>query len=123
MTFGQSISHVFSNYATFTGRAPRSEFWWFALFTLVASIALSFLDGLIFGAGGIGILSTLFSLAILIPSVAVGVRRLHDIDRTGWWYLLVLVPILGFLVLLFFFVQRGTAGPNRFGPDPLGAAA
>jgi uncharacterized membrane protein YhaH (DUF805 family) len=123
MDFMTSVRTVLGKYVTFSGRAQRSEYWWYALFTFVTSIVLSILDGILFGvtAAGqsIGILSGLFSLAVLLPSIAVGVRRLHDLDKSGWWLLLALIPILGFLVLLYFFIQRGTEGPNRFGPDPL----
>jgi uncharacterized membrane protein YhaH (DUF805 family) len=123
MGFQDAIRTCFSKYATFSGRAPRSEFWWFFLFLLLGNILFSIIDGAIFGRtmGGqpITILGAIFSLAVILPSIAVGVRRLHDKDMSGWWYLLVLIPILGALVLLFFFVQKGTDGPNRFGPDPL----
>jgi uncharacterized membrane protein YhaH (DUF805 family) len=91
------------------------------------NFALGIVDRAIFGIAPDGqpvsILGALFSLAVLLPTIAVGVRRLHDIDRTGWWYLLILIPVLGALVLLFFFVQRGTVGANRFGPDPLETTA
>ena len=98
---------------TFQGRAQRSEFWWFALFALVVSLLLSALGDVLAG---------LFALAILLPAIGVAVRRLHDVDRTGWWYLLVLIPVLGPLILIFaFFIHRGTRGENRFGPDPHGA--
>lgn len=123
MDFMTSVRTVLGKYATFSGRAQRSEYWWYALFTFVTSLVLSFVDGILFGVTAtgqsIGVLSALFSLAVLLPSIAVGVRRLHDLDRTGWWLLLIFVPILGFLVLLYFFVQRGTEGPNRFGNDPM----
>lgn len=123
MDFMTSVRTVLGKYATFSGRAQRSEYWWFALFTFVAGVILAFIDGIVFGmaAGGqpVSILSGLFSLAMLLPGIAVAVRRLHDIDRTGWWLLLFLIPVLGFLVLLYFFIQRGTAGTNRFGADPL----
>jgi len=122
MGFQDAIRTCFSKYATFSGRAPRSEFWWFFLFLLLGNILFSIIDGVIFGTiegQQITVLGAIFSLAVILPSIAVGVRRLHDKDMSGWWYLLVLIPILGALVLLFFFVQKGTDGPNRFGPDPL----
>lgn len=125
MDFMTAVRTVLGKYATFSGRARRSEYWWYALFTFATSIVLSIVDALLFGmttqGQSIGILSGLFSLAVLLPSIAVGVRRLHDLDKSGWWLLLVFIPILGVLVLLFFFVQRGTQGTNRFGPDPLAA--
>lgn len=118
-TFMGAVKTCFSKYATFQGRARRPEFWWFALFTFIGSMAASFLDMAIFGAHSeAGLLSAVFSLAVLIPSLAVGVRRLHDTDRVGWWYLMVFIPLIGFIVLLIFFIQRGTEGPNRFGPEP-----
>lgn len=92
------------------------------LFYSVAWIVLSLVDRLLFGAAGQMLpLSSLFALALLLPSIAVVIRRLHDIDRTGWWILLGFVPIVGTIVLIVFFVQRGTTGANRFGPDPLAA--
>lgn len=127
MSFQDAIRTCFAKYAIFSGRAPRSELWWFVLFTLLANFALGIVDQAIFGLSPDGqpvsILGGLFSLAVLLPTIAVGVRRLHDLDRTGWWYLLIFIPVVGALVLVFFFVQRGTAGPNRFGPDPLESAA
>lgn len=118
-TFMGAVKTCLSKYATFEGRARRPEFWWFALFTFAGSMVASFLDVAIFGAASdAGLLSAVFSLAMLIPSIAVGVRRLHDTDRVGWWYLMVFIPLIGFIVLLIFFIQRGTEGPNRFGPEP-----
>ncbi len=123
MGFQDAIRTCFSKYATFSGRAARSEFWWFFLFLLLGNLLFSFIDRLLFGStmegDQISILGAIFSLAVILPSIAVGVRRLHDRDMSGWWYLLVLIPILGALVLLYFFVQKGTDGPNQFGPDPL----
>ncbi|SFU03605.1 DUF805 domain-containing protein [Sedimentitalea nanhaiensis] len=116
MDFKTSVRTCFNKYATFSGRAVRPEYWWFALFLLLCSLAVNIVDYSIFGDSTLQPLSLLFSLAVFLPSIAVGVRRLHDIDRTGWWMLIGLLPIIGFLVLLYFFVQRGTAGPNRYGP-------
>ena len=100
-------------YADFEGRAARSEFWWFVLFSILVNAVLASISQILGG---------LFALAILLPSIAVAVRRLHDVDRSGWWYLLVLIPVIGGLVLIFgFFIHRGTVGPNRFGADPLTA--
>lgn len=131
MDFMTSIKTCFSKYVTFSGRAQRSEFWWFVLFTFLVSIALSVVDSVLFGtttttatsfesSTDTPILSVLFSLAILLPSISVAVRRLHDLDRTGWWYWLFLVPIIGFIILIVWFASKGTAGDNRYGPDPLG---
>jgi uncharacterized membrane protein YhaH (DUF805 family) len=108
-------------YAVFSGRSRRKEYWYFVLFVAIISIVLNIIDSL-FGTyhreSGAGLLSIIFSLAVLIPSIAVSVRRLHDIDRTGWWVLISLVPLIGWIVLLVFHVQDGTPDPNRFGPDP-----
>lgn len=124
MDFQTAVRTVLlEKYATFSGRAPRSEFWWFFLFSILCNVVLSFIDRGLFGgmAGGegVGILGALFSLAVLLPSIAVGVRRMHDQDRTGWWLLIAFVPLIGALVLLYFYVQKGTEGPNQYGPDPL----
>lgn len=112
-------------YAVFRGRSRRKEYWYFALFVVVISIVLSIVDNLI-GAydrsTGVGLLSGIFSLAILIPSIAVSVRRLHDIDRTGWWVLISLVPLIGFIVLIVFHVQDSTPRTNRYGPNPKAAS-
>ncbi|MEM7710586.1 MAG: DUF805 domain-containing protein [Pseudomonadota bacterium] len=120
MTFRASVRRVLlERYATFSGRASRSEFWWFVLFCFAASFVLSFLERLFTGGEpGNGLLGAIFSLAALIPSLAVSVRRLHDIDRTGWWLLLGLVPLVGVIVLLIFYVLPGTPGANRFGSNP-----
>ena len=108
-------------YAVFSGRSRRKEYWFFVLFVVIISIVLNIIDGLI-GAYdrsmGAGLLSTIFSLAILIPSIAVSVRRLHDINRTGWWVLIALVPLVGWIVFLVFHLQDSTPGTNRYGPNP-----
>ena len=91
---------------------------------VIISIVLSLVDSLIGDydrSSGAGLLSTIFSLAILIPSIAMSIRRLHDIHRTGWWVLISLVPLIGWIVLLVFHVQDGTPGTNRFGPNPKSA--
>lgn len=91
------------------------------LFSTLISLACSATDelfGLILFRDQ-GLFSLVYSVAVLIPSVAVGVRRLHDLDRSGWWLLIMLIPLLGTLLLLIYFCLRGTVGPNRFGPDPL----
>jgi uncharacterized membrane protein YhaH (DUF805 family) len=108
-------------YAVFSGRSRRKEYWYFVLFVIIISTVLNIIDGLI-GAyartAGVGLLSSIFSLAILIPSIAVTVRRLHDTDRSGWWVLISLVPLVGWIVLLVFTVQDSTPGINRYGPNP-----
>ena len=115
---GDAVRTVLSKYATFSGRAGRGELWWWVLALLIVSIVVEALDrGLGFHGGGP--LSFVLGLAVLLPNIAVGVRRLHDIDRTGWWLLIGLIPIVGLITLIVFYVMRGTPGPNRFGPAPV----
>ena len=112
-------------YAVFSGRSRRKEYWYFVLFNLIVSLVLSAIDALLgtFSSSNVGLLGGIYGLAVLIPSIAVSVRRLHDIDRTGWWVLIGLVPVIGTIVLLVFAVSDGTPGSNRFGPNPKGAEA
>jgi uncharacterized membrane protein YhaH (DUF805 family) len=112
MTFTEAVKAVYSDYANFSGRARRSEYWWWALYMLITGVVLALIDG-----GGV--LSGLWSLAHLLPGLGVAVRRLHDIDRSGWWFLVGLIPLVGAIVLIVFFATRGTPGPNRFGEDPI----
>lgn len=112
-------------YAVFRGRARRREYWFFMAFYVGISAFLSVLDAIAGHAGarghggaGMGPLSTLFALGMLLPALGVAVRRLHDTGRSGWWLLLGAVPLLGTLVLLVFAVSRGTPGPNAYGPPP-----
>ena len=112
----QAVQSAFGNYANFNGRARRSEYWWFFVVVNVVVGALVFAGGVALPAlAGVG---GLVGLASLLPALAVTVRRLHDTDRSGLWILLGLVPFGG-LVLLVFFAQPGTSGPNSYGPDPL----
>ena len=118
MNFTQAIASGFQNYVNFTGRAARSEYWFWTLFTIIVSIAASLIDLVLFPDAALSPLNSLASLAMLLPSLAVSARRFHDLDRTGWWLLLVLTGI-GVIVILIWFCFKGTDGPNRFGPDPL----
>ena len=114
---------VLKKYATFEGRARRREYWFFVLFYVLVLLLLSAVDGLT-GTynvdAGIGLLGGLYILATIIPSLAVMVRRLHDTDRSGWWVLIGLIPLLGDLVLLVFMCLDSQPGANRFGPNPKG---
>lgn len=94
----------FMNYANFEGRATRAEFWWAYLMVFVVSL--------------IPFVSFVWAIAVLIPSIAVGVRRLHDIEKSGWYYLLFLIPIVGFILMIVWFVKEGTKGANQYGEDP-----
>lgn len=111
-------------YVVFSGRARRKEFWFFSLFNILASIVAGVLDvvtGNFNYSAGLGPFSGLYSLAVLLPSLAVCVRRLHDTNRSGWWLLIGFVPLLGALVLLYFAIQDSTPGQNQYGPNPKGA--
>lgn len=112
-------------YAVLEGRARRKEYWFFLLFYIIIIVVLSFVDGMLgFGGakGGPGILSVVFVLAMLLPSLAVAVRRLHDIGRSGWWILIGLVPLIGGIVLLVFALMDSQPGANAYGPNPKEAA-
>jgi uncharacterized membrane protein YhaH (DUF805 family) len=108
-------------YADFSGRARRSEFWFFVLFNIIVSIVASILDSILhtkMGSTGTGIIGTLAGLALLVPGIAVAIRRLHDTNRSGWWFLIVLVPFVGGIVLLVFNAMEGTPGDNSYGASP-----
>ena len=109
MNFGDAIKINFSKYVDFSGRAARPEFWWFLLFLFLANVVL----GLVSNA-----VSLIFSLATLLPSLAVGARRLHDTNRSGWWQLIGLIPLIGIIVLIVFWAQEGEAEDNQFGAAP-----
>ena len=115
---------VLKKYAVFEGRARRSEYWFFTLFNFLIMLALIFLDVFMASANpqtGIGVLSGLYSLGVLIPSISVLVRRLQYTKRSGWWFWIFLVPLIGGLVLFIFVLLDGTAGDNDYGPDPKGS--
>ncbi|MDQ1249195.1 MAG: hypothetical protein QG597_3569 [Actinomycetota bacterium] len=140
MGFVGSVKSCFSKYATFSGRARRSEFWWFYLFTLIVGIVAYVIDRLVgwnvttndvivngetytvASAYNPGWIQVVAGLAVLLPMIAVSVRRLHDRDASGWWWWLQLLNCLcglGTLILVFaFYIQPGTAGANKYGPDP-----
>jgi uncharacterized membrane protein YhaH (DUF805 family) len=112
---------VLKKYAVFSGRARRAEYWYFVLFNIIVAIVLSLIDTLLGTfdfVQGVGLLSGLYALAVLIPTLAVTVRRLHDVDRSGWWIFINLIPLIGTIVLLVFAVTDGTPGSNRYGPNP-----
>jgi uncharacterized membrane protein YhaH (DUF805 family) len=107
-----------SKYLEFSGRARRKELWTFILVNFVISISLSVLDSII--GMGIGFIGTLFGLAMIIPSISVGVRRLHDIGKEGLWILVGLIPFIGWIILIYFYVQDSEPGANAFGANPKG---
>lgn len=114
MSFPDAVRTALSKYATFSGRARRSEYWWFTLFTVTVYIATSIIDAVI----GKDIVTLLAYLALLLPGLAVTVRRLHDTSRSGWWILIGIVPLVGAIVLIVFQVQDSHPGTNAYGPSP-----
>jgi uncharacterized membrane protein YhaH (DUF805 family) len=113
---------VLKKYAVFSGRARRKEYWMFVLFNVIVSIILSIIDriaGLDYGpSGSSGVLSSIYSLAVLIPSIAVAMRRMHDTNRSGAWILINLIPCIGWIWFIVLAAQEGTPGDNQHGPDP-----
>ncbi len=112
---------VLKKYVLFSGRAHRPEFWYFMLVNVIILVVLRFIDGacgMMFDSGLAGGLSTLYTLAVLLPYLGVGVRRLHDTGRTGWWILLGVIPLIGTLILIFLYALPGEAGDNEYGPPP-----
>jgi uncharacterized membrane protein YhaH (DUF805 family) len=116
MGFVDAIKSGFSNYVGFSGRAVRSEYWYWTLFVILASLVAGIIDAVL----GLGLVGAIVSLALLLPGIAVSARRLHDLDRTAWWLLIAFTGI-GLILLLVWDCMKGTTGPNRFGADPLGA--
>ena len=111
MSLIDAVNSCFRQYVGFSGRASRAEFWWFFLFGLLVGLAAGIVDRR-------GTIGGLISLVLLLPSLAMGVRRLHDVGRSGFWLLIALVPVAGLIVLIVFWVQRGESGANAYGPPP-----
>jgi uncharacterized membrane protein YhaH (DUF805 family) len=114
MGFTEAVSTCFAKYATFSGRAARPEYWYWALFNILAAIILALIQFIVSRTGGT-VLGWVFDLATIVPSLAVAARRLHDTDRSGWWQLLIFVPVIGWIILLVWYCTAGTPGANRFG--------
>ena len=112
MSFSEAVKSGFDHYTKFEGRASRPAFWWWFLFGILVAIAANILDAII----GTTIVSIIAALGLLLPNLSVGIRRLHDTDRTGWWILIGLIPLIGLIVLLVFYVQQSDPGENRYGP-------
>ena len=129
MGFGAAIKSFWSNYATFSGRARRSEYWFIQLFLLLTNLAAAAIDLVLMdfdvdrfiANGGGGIVGLIWILATIVPLLAVLVRRLHDTGRSGWWAFIGLLPLIGFIVLLVFTVEDSHSGENAHGPSPKGA--
>lgn len=124
MNFSEAVKSAFSNYINFSGRATRPEFWWWVLFVFIILFVLGIIDGAIiapmlgfeaFADNAGQPLSLLASLGLFLPNLAVAVRRLHDIGRSGWWILIGLIPVVGFVVLIYWYVQPGSEGANEYG--------
>ncbi|MGZ5323223.1 MAG: DUF805 domain-containing protein [Solirubrobacterales bacterium] len=114
MSFSEAVKSGFDHYVRFDGRASRPAFWWWFLFTILVAIALQIMDGIIFSESML--LTILVWLGLSLPSLSVAIRRLHDTDRSGWWILIGLIPLIGFIVLLVFYLQKSDPGDNRYGP-------
>lgn len=136
MSFPDAIKSVFSQYATFSGRARRSEFWFWYLFLVIVATVEGVLLGVVgtasldtttgtFGAGYFVVTSLvgLITLALAVPTIAVMVRRLHDQDKSGFYWFMSFIPLAGPIIMIVFYATDGTHGPNRFGPDPKGLQA
>ena len=120
MSFKEAVQSVFSKYCCFEGRARRSEFWYFCLFTFIVAFVLSFICNLLFGSESIisTVITGAWSLAILLPSLGVMWRRLHDIGKSGAWYFIGLVPIVGAILLIVWCCKDSEPGTNQYGPNP-----
>ena len=115
MGFSEAIQSGFNNYVNFAGRASRSAYWYWVLFNVVLSIVANIIDVSVIG---FSVLSAVVGLGLFLPSIAVGVRRLHDVGKSGWYMLFALIPILGGLYLLYLAVQPSQPGANAYGPAP-----
>ncbi len=115
---------VLKKYAVFDGRARRKEYWMFVLFNVITSIILGIVDRIIgtdYGSSGSGMLSSIYSLAVLLPTIGVAIRRMHDTNRSGWWILINLIPCIGWIWFIVLAAQEGGVGDNQYGPDPKAA--
>jgi uncharacterized membrane protein YhaH (DUF805 family) len=119
MGFGEAVSVGFKKSFVWEGRASRAEFWWFELAQLLILVAAAIIDQII----GTGVLYIIAAIALILPAIAVLVRRLHDTDRTGWWFWIYLLPVIGLIVILVFTLTGGDEGDNKYGPNPYGSVA
>jgi uncharacterized membrane protein YhaH (DUF805 family) len=115
VTFGEAVRSGFDHYVKFDGRASRPAYWWWFLFAILVGIGANIIDAII---GSFGVVSGLAALALLLPNLSVAIRRLHDINRSGWWILIFIVPIVGFILWLVWFLREGDPGENDYGPPP-----
>ena len=121
MSMVEAVKSVFGQYATFTGRARRSEYWYFTLFNFLVSLVISVLWAVILrGEGSLNFLSGIWTLATFVPSLAVSIRRLHDTGKSGWYCLISLIPLAGAIILIVFLATDSQPGTNQYGPNPKG---
>lgn len=121
MSFAEAVETcLVKKFVSFSGRARRSEYWYFTLFSLIVSMAASIIGGMLFvhHEGDVNLLSSLLSLVLFLPGLGVAVRRLHDIGKSAWWYLIIFVPMIGWIILLVFMCKDSFPGPNQYGPSP-----
>lgn len=121
MGFVTAVRVVLSKYVDFSGRARRSEYWWWALFTVIVSLVAVGIDGALGtydAETNFGPVQALATLAVFLPSLAVAIRRLHDTGRVGWWVLIGFVPLIGWIVMIVFCVIDSSPGSNKYGPNP-----
>ena len=116
MTFAQAIRSGFRNYVGFTGRATRSEFWWWVLFQILALVVASVADSLLHTQR---VFYALAALGLFLPGLALQIRRLHDTDRSGWWVFISLIPIVGAILIIVWWCLKGSVGANKYGVDTL----
>jgi len=119
MGFGEAVSVCFKKSVVWEGRASRAEYWWFELAQLLIIVAAVIIDQII----GTGFIYIIAVIALILPSIAVLIRRLHDTDRSGWWYWIQLLPLIGLIVILVFVLSASDEGENKYGPNPHGSVA
>lgn len=117
--FTEAIRSGFQNYVTFSGRARRAEYWWWTLFYILMSVVAAFADYALASSSRLPLVGLIFFLVAMLPYLSVAVRRFHDIGKSGWWVLIPLIPLVGSLLFLYWMVQPGNIGPNKYGPDPI----
>lgn len=118
MRFIESVKTVLSKYAVFNGRARRSEYWWFFLFNCLVIMIFSIIGAYIFGTGSNNYLVSAWNIAVFLPSLGVGMRRMHDIGKSGWWILIGLIPIVGTIIMIVWCARDSEPGSNQYGPNP-----
>jgi len=120
VSFTEAIKSGFDHYVNFGGRASRPAYWWWFLFAILVAACASIIDAAI---GSFGVISGIAGLALLLPGLSGAIRRLHDTGHSGWWVLIGLIPVIGFIVLLIFYLREGDAGENQYGPPPVASVA